>query len=200
MMTQFFVTGTCTGVGKTSYSVDRIRSWRAKGVTGVGLKPFATGDRGDAIRLQEAMEGELSLDEINPCCFASPMAPLMAAQKEGRGIPYDLILKHTVSLAEQFSHLVVEGAGGWMVPLTEEKMICDFAKELGFPVVIVGRAGLGTINQTLLTVEAVNRHGLGIQEIVLNRFPEDSEELANLNRDFLAQRTGAAVRLAQFMQ
>lgn len=200
MMTQFFVTGTCTGVGKTSYSVDWIRSWRAKGVNGVGVKPFATGDRSDAVRLQEAMEGVLSLDEINPCCFASAMAPLMAAQKEGGGIPYDLILKHTVSLAEQFTHLVVEGAGGWMVPLTEDKMICDFAKELGFPVVIVARAGLGTINQSLLTVEAVHRQGLGIHEIVLNRFPEDSEELSNLNRDYLARRTGVPVRLTKFMQ
>ncbi len=159
------------------------------------MKPFATGDRGDALRLQEAMEGELSLDEINPCCWAKPMAPWMAAQQEGGVIPYDVVFQHTVSLLEQFSEVVVEGAGGWLVPLTKEKMISDFAKELALPVIVVARAGLGTINQTLLTVESIFRQGLPIHEIVLNAFPEDDEKLARLNLEFLIQKTALSVRL-----
>ena len=194
-MSRFFITGTGTGVGKTSYTVDLIRTWRAAGDRGIGIKPFATGDREDALRLQEAMEGELSLDEINPCCFAEAMAPMMAAQKEGRAVPYELILNHTVSLAQQFSHVAIEGVGGWKVPLTVDKRIGDFAKALGFPVVIVARAGLGTINHTLLTVESIRSQGLEIYEIVLNRFPEESVELAQVNLEYLKQVAGVSVRL-----
>ncbi|MES2309573.1 MAG: dethiobiotin synthase [Verrucomicrobiota bacterium] len=194
-MSRFFITGTDTGIGKTSYSVDLIRAWKAEGISGVGLKPFASGDRGDAVRLQEAMEGVLSLEEINPVILERPLAPWMAATLEGREIPYEQVLAHTRALAQQFSHVLVEGAGGWLVPLTEEKMIRDFARELGFPVIIVARAGVGTINQTLLTVESIQREGLVIEKIVLNRFSEETEFIAELNQQFLSKKTGMNVEI-----
>jgi dethiobiotin synthetase len=199
-MARFFVTGTDTGIGKTSYVVDRILAWKKEGISGIGLKPFATGDREDALQIQRAMDGALSLDEINPVILQRPLAPFISAELEGREIPYDRILEYVKSISKDHSHVVVEGAGGWIVPLTREKMIRDFAKELGFPVIVVARAGLGTINHTLLTVESILRGGLSVEKVVLNLFPDENRETAELNQVYLSKKTSIPIEMRVLRQ
>ncbi len=163
MRTTVFITGTDTGVGKTFVTAALVRELRRAGVHAGAVKPFATGNRADARVLRAAMNGELSLEEINPVCFRRPLAPMMAAWLEGRRVPLRVRLP-----AKRFELLLVEGIGGWLVPLTERVTVADWAARQGWPILIVARAGLGTINHTLLTVESARRHGVKIAAVILN--------------------------------
>ncbi len=148
-----FVTGTDTGVGKTYFTCWLVRAWRRTGHDTAALKPIATGDREDALCLREAIGSRLSLDEINPVHFREPVAPLVAAQAEGRSIDFPMLNKGIREVRDRFSHVAVEGVGGWRVPLGEKYEVRDWARDLGLPVVVVARGSLGTLNHTLLTVE-----------------------------------------------
>jgi dethiobiotin synthetase len=158
-----FVTGTDTGVGKTFVTAALLRALRKAGVHAGAVKPFATGNREDAQVLRRAMDGELTLAEINPVFFRRPLAPMVAAILERRTVPLRARLPK-----RRFDLLLVEGIGGWLVPLTKRVMIADWVKRQGWPVIIVARAGLGTINHTLLTVEAARQRGVTILAVVLN--------------------------------
>lgn len=195
-MNYYFVTGTGTGVGKTTYTCSVLRNWRSQGYDAIGLKPFATGDREDAIQIQSAMQPtEVSLEEINPIFLNHPMAPLMAAEIEHRVIPYEAIVKQIQSKILGYTHGLVEGAGGWLVPLTKDKMISDFARDLGFPVIVIARGGLGTLNHTLLTIESIRKTGLPVEKIVLNCFPDESKELVKKNQQYLINSTHLCVEV-----
>jgi dethiobiotin synthetase len=167
---RFFVTGTDTGVGKTWFTAWLVRAWRRAGWDAVALKPIATGDRADAEALRAAMDGRLSLDEINPWHFKEPAAPLVAAQLEGRALDlgFDMLNRHVFSIADRFPHTLVEGVGGWRVPLGPGYDVRDWARDLGFPVVVVARGTLGTLNHTLLTVESITAAGATCAGVVLN--------------------------------
>ncbi|MBI5687518.1 MAG: dethiobiotin synthase [Verrucomicrobia bacterium] len=158
-----FITGTDTGVGKTFVTAALVRALRKADVHAGAVKPFATGSREDAKVLRAAMDGELTLGEINPVFFRRPLAPMVAARLEGRRVPLrvKLPMKH-------FELLLVEGIGGWLVPLTERVTVADWVARRGWPIIIVARAGLGTLNHTLLTVEAARQRGVQIAAVVLN--------------------------------
>jgi dethiobiotin synthetase len=173
-MPRFFITGTDTGVGKTWFTCWLVRSWRAEGHHAVGLKPISTGDRQDAALLQEASGHALTMDEINPVHFHEPAAPLIAAREENRGIDFTAQNKAIDAFRSRFSHLAVEGVGGWRVPLAPNYEVRDWARDLALPVVVVARAGLGTLNHTLLTVENIQRMGLTCAGIVLNAGAEEA--------------------------
>lgn len=158
-----FITGTDTGVGKTFVTAAVVRALRKAGVRAGAVKPFATGSRDDARVLRAAMDGELTLAETNPVFFKRPLAPMMAARLEGKRVPLSVKLSE-----KQFELLLVEGIGGWLVPLTERVTVADWVARHGWPIIIVARAGLGTINHTLLTVESVRRRGVGIAAVILN--------------------------------
>jgi dethiobiotin synthetase len=158
-----FVTGTDTGVGKTFVTAALVLALRKAGVRAGAVKPFATGNREDARALRAAMDDELTFAEINPVFFRRPLSPMVAAQLEGKPVPLRVRLPK-----RRFDLLLVEGIGGWLVPLTERVTVADWVKRQGWPVIIVARAGLGTINHTLLTVEAARRRGVPILAIVLN--------------------------------
>lgn len=164
----FFITGTDTGIGKTWFSAWLVRAWRAQGFPAAALKPIATGDRNDGVLLREASDRVLTLDEINPVHFLEPAAPLVAARAENRTIDFNALNQTVLELSQRFSPLAVEGVGGWRVPLAEKYEVRDWARDLGFPVVVVARPGLGTINHTLLTVEAIRAAGLTCAGVVLN--------------------------------
>jgi dethiobiotin synthetase len=171
-MPSFFITGTDTGVGKTYFTSWLVRSWRKSGLRAGGLKPVCTGDRADAEILHEASGTALSLDEINPHHFRVPAAPLVAAREENRVIDFPAEHRRIRDLAGRFDFLAVEGVGGWRVPLAPGYEIRDWARDLGFPVVVVARGTLGTLNHTQLTVESIRAAGLTCAGVVVNAGPE----------------------------
>ena len=194
-----FVTGTDTGVGKTRVTCQWVRRWRARGVQAVGLKPISTGDRDDALQLHEAAEAELTLDEVNPCVLPLPLAPWVAARQTGIGvdslIDFDRVAASVAEARRRFSHVAVEGIGGWLTPLAKGRTVREWAVELGLPVLVVAHAGLGTLNHVLLTVESIEKAGLPLLGIVLNHHREgDTPSLAaETNREALAAWTGVPV-------
>jgi dethiobiotin synthetase len=171
-MPSFFITGTDTGVGKTAFTCWLVRAWRAQGDEAAVLKPISTGDREDAKLLHAAAGPVLTLDEINPLHFLEPAAPLAAASAEKRSIDFAALNRGIKSVAARFSPLAVEGVGGWRVPLAPGYGVREWARDLGFPVVVVARGTLGTLNHTLLTVDSVRDAGLTCAGIVVNAGPE----------------------------
>ncbi|MCE0521560.1 MAG: dethiobiotin synthase [Methylacidiphilales bacterium] len=177
-MPGFFITGTDTGVGKTWFTCWLVRAWRAQGRTAAALKPISTGDREDGLRLRAASGDALSLDEINPLYFREPAAPLLAARAENRSIDFAALNQGIQAMRARFSHLAVEGIGGWRVPLAPGYDVRDWARDLGLPVVVVARGSLGTLNHTQLTVDSVRAAGLDCAGVVVNAGPEETAAVA----------------------
>jgi dethiobiotin synthetase len=189
-MPSFFITGTDTGVGKTYFTSWLVRMWRVQGRRAAGLKPVCTGDRVDAKILHKASGGDLSLDEINPHHFLAAAAPLVAARVENRGIDFKAENRRIRALGERLEFLAVEGVGGWRVPLAQGYEVRDWARDLGFPVVVVARGTLGTLNHTQLTVESIRAAGLTCAGVVVNAGPKkgaspDFELVRRTNLDLL---------------
>jgi dethiobiotin synthetase len=196
-MRGFFIAGTDTGVGKTEVSRALASALLQRGLAPQPLKPVETGcapdHPEDALALQQACGTSLSLDLICPYRFRLPAAPLVAAEAEGRHID----VAHLESIARQGDLMLVEAAGGLIVPLArfEGQVVTnlDFAQRLGLPVVLVGRAGLGTLNHCALSAAAVTARGLRLLGIVLNRVtPEDDPSVAS-NPRWVAELTGVPV-------
>jgi dethiobiotin synthetase len=185
-MKRLFITGTDTGVGKTWFTCWLVRQWRARGHDAVGLKPIAAGGREDAELLQAASGRTLTLDIINPVHLREPAAPLVAAREENRAIDFAALNAAVLRVAAHHSHVAVEGVGGWRVPLGPRFEVRHWARDLGLPVVVVARAGLGTLNHTLLTCESIRAMGLPCAGVVLNPGAEPDDLT-------LARRTNAAV-------
>lgn len=173
-MPGYFITGTDTGVGKTWFTSWLVRSWRRHGHDAAAVKPISTGDRDDALCLQEAMTSRLSLDEINPVHFREPAAPLLAARAENRTIDFDSLNRDLAAQAARFSHFAVEGVGGWRVPLAPDYDVRDWARDLALPVVVVALNRLGVLNHTLLTVDSIREAGLTCAGVVLNAGPNEA--------------------------
>ena len=179
------VIGTDTGIGKTYISALIIEELRKRGVSAVGLKPACSGSREDAERLWEANGGVLDLDVINPRWFQTPVAPLTAGRIEGGELKLDAMITQINGVRSDFEFTLVEGVGGWEVPLGEGFGIPEFAKELGLPVLIVAANWLGAINHTLLTVHAVRAAGLECLGVVLNHLQAERDVAVTTNRVIL---------------
>ena len=172
-MPHFFITGTDTGVGKTWFTCWLVRAWLTLGHDAAALKPISTGDREDARCLQNAIESRLTLDEINPLHFREPAAPLVAARAENRSLDFIAVNKAIRKMSVRFPYLAVEGVGGWRVPLAPDYGVREWAGDLGFPVIVVARGSLGTLNHTLLTVDSIRDAGLSCAGVVVNAGPEE---------------------------
>ncbi len=160
MGTIVFVTGTDTGVGKSLITALMVHLARSSGLSAMAMKPFATGDLSDAKLLQMAQEGALTLEEITPYFFKKPVAPLVACQLEGRRISKTAVLRKIRAIQAKCEVLFVEGCGGILVPLGKEFSILDLIEELECHLLVVAADRLGTINHTLLTVNALQSRGL----------------------------------------
>lgn len=195
-MRGLFVTATDTGVGKTEVACALLAAARAGGLDAVGMKPaqsgLVPGEPSDAERLRAASDGVEPLEAICPYAFTPPLAPALAARLEGRTISLERILEGARALAARHQAVLVEGAGGLLVPLTERETYADLAVALALPVLIVARAGLGTVNHTALTVEALRRRGLAVAAIVLNRTAEGDDPSVPHNAGEIARATGIA--------
>jgi len=164
-----FLTGTGTGVGKTFVAIELLHWLRSRGIRAVGMKPICCGDREDARRLHAASGEGISIEELNPVWLQSPVAPSVAAQIEQVEIDLGRIRDCFRNLSERFDTVIVEGVGGWLVPITEELFVGDFAKELELPVAIVAANRLGCLNHVMLTLESVQRRGLVCAGVILNQ-------------------------------
>jgi dethiobiotin synthetase len=164
----YFITGTDTGVGKTYVTALLTRALRSAGLDTVALKPISCGDREDAESLRNAIGGELPLDAINPLWFDAPAAPLVAAREEGRTIERANLRDWYTALRQSRKSLLVEGVGGWLVPVAEGLGGAEFAAIFDLPVVIVVANRLGCINHTLLTIESVRTRGFTCAGLIIN--------------------------------
>jgi dethiobiotin synthetase len=170
MSKNFFITGTDTGVGKTHVTALLLAELRRRGIRAAAMKPIACGRDGrhDAEIFAALMNGEQPLDVINPVYLRSPLAPMVAASVEKKQINLAVVRKCFRILASEYSVVLVEGAGGLLVPIKRNYFVADLARSLRLPVVIVGRLGLGTINHTLLTCRQARAMGLSVAGVVLN--------------------------------
>lgn len=182
-----FVTGTDTGVGKTSFTVWLLQRLRARGLRCAGYKPICCGDRADAVQLLAASSAGLTIDEVNPVWLQTPAAPLTAALVEKREIDPAALRDGFVRLSERFDFVAIEGVGGWMVPITSDYFTNDLAADLGQPVIVVALNRLGCLNHTLLTVRSVAAAGLRCAGVVFNHFGAESDIAVSTNAEILGR-------------
>lgn len=165
---QLFITGTDTDAGKTHVTQMLLEALKSRGERAAGVKPFCCGGRQDSHLLHQASAEGLTLDEINPVWLKTPASPYAAALIENRTLDFTALQDACKQLATKVDHLLVEGVGGWEVPLTPHYTSADFAEELGLPVLLVVNNKLGALNHTLLTVKNILARGLSCMGIVLN--------------------------------
>jgi dethiobiotin synthetase len=192
-----FITATDTGVGKTEVACALVRGHRARGLDVGAMKPAQSGhepgEASDADRLRAAAGEADPAELVCPYTFAAPLAPAVAARLEGQSVSLPRILEAARALAARHAALVVEGAGGLMTPLTDRETYADLAVALGLPVLVVGRAGLGTVNHLALTCEALRARGLAVHGIVLNRLSPSGDPSEPHNPAQIERLTGSRV-------
>jgi dethiobiotin synthetase len=194
----FFVTGTDTGVGKTRVAVALIGGLVNSGKRVVGMKPVASGCESragglvndDALALIAASNVNVRYEEVNPYCFAPAIAPHIAARQAGVVIDRAYIRTSYESLAARADCIVVEGAGGWLVPVTPDATMADIARDCGLPVVLVVGLRLGCINHALLTAQSIALTGLELAGWVANdpapAMPERAASVAEITKRIAA--------------
>ncbi len=189
MANGLFITGTDTGVGKTWISAGIMSLLKAQGQSVIGMKPVASGcevtEHGlrneDALILQQ--QGSIDIDyvQINPYAFAPAIAPHIAAQQAGITINIQEIENKYQELTQQAEWVIVEGVGGWQVPLNDDETVADLAVALALPVILVVGMRLGCINHALLSAAAIERSGLQLAGWIANQIdPEMAEQKQNL--------------------
>lgn len=172
-MIGFFVIGTDTGVGKTLISCALLHRFAARGQRVIGMKPVAAGrdadgQNDDVVALQLAGNVEADVALRNPFCFASAIAPHLAARQESVTIGLQRIIDSFAALRQLADVVIVEGAGGFIVPLNDTEDSADLAVRLGLPIILVVGMRLGCLNHTLLTVQAIAARGLTLAGWVAN--------------------------------
>ena len=187
-MSGILVTGTDTGVGKTAVAAGLTALLRGEGFRVAAMKPAETGHTGpgwpaDAACLREASGLDLPRATVVPFVFAEPLAPNVAARGEGRPVDPLALDAAYAELAAGHDLVVVEGAGGLSVRITDDLDHADLARRWGLPVLVVARAGLGTLNHTLLTVSYAHQRGLRVLGVVVNGMPSRPDAAAATNPD-----------------
>lgn len=197
-----FVTGTDTGVGKTVVAAGLVAALKRSGYDVGVMKPVATGGvkrreglvSQDAEFLAHVADAPELLHVISPIVLSEPLAPTVAARRAGIEIDLDLVWSAFAEIEAAHDVVVVEGIGGLMVPIVEGYRVADLAGRLGLPLVVVARPGLGTINHTLLTVEAAQSRGLRLLGIIINGLDAETATVAEeTNPEELSRETGLPI-------
>jgi dethiobiotin synthetase len=203
----FFVTGTDTGCGKTEITLGLMRLLQDQGYQVLGFKPVAAGAEqsgeglrnDDALRIQDAGSLAVPYELVNPYCFEQPIAPHLAAAEAGRLIRRDAIRNCFEALTELADVVIVEGAGGWRVPLSDDLEVADLPALLRIPALLVVGLRLGCLNHTLLSADAILDKGCGFAGWIANRLDpkmlRPGDNLATLDERIPAPRLGAVERL-----
>ena len=192
-MRGLFVTATDTGVGKTIVAASLLAALRARGERVAAFKPVVTGtddppdpDWPPDDALLAAAAG-MRAQDVAPARFGPPVSPHLAAELAGAPLDPAALRGACAARAAQADTVVVEGVGGLLVPLTPDYLVRDLARDLGLPLVIAARTGLGTINHTLLTLEAARTVGLVVAGVVLTPWPEQPSMMERDNRATIAR-------------
>lgn len=187
MKAGIFITGTDTDVGKTVVASGLAMVLKDRGLKVGVMKPVATGCYGDDARLvshDAAFLMEAAQNEYpplsSPSRFRNPLSPNVAAMLEKKEVDVSRILKSYRELQKLYDFMIVEGIGGLMVPLKKDYYVANLIRDMQLPVVIVSYAGLGSINHTLLTVDAAVIRGLELRGIIFNRVSVTNYSLAEL--------------------
>lgn len=186
-MKGFFITGTDTNVGKTHIAAMLVRALRRAGENAIGFKPICCGPRDDADILAAA--SDLAVNDVNPVWLRPPVAPYTASMIEGRMVDLALIRETFARLAAAHT-VIVEGAGGWLVPVERGYSMADMAIEFALPVIVVTDNRLGCINHTLLTIQAIHAAGLKCAGIILNHTSTAEDAATVTNRAVLEELAG----------
>ena len=195
----FFVTGTDTGVGKTLVAVTLVRALAAQGTRVAVMKPVAAGTvktpegefNDDALELLAASNVKAAYEDVNPWLLTTPASPHLAARHDGVSIGAEKVLTAFRRLAAASDVVMVEGAGGWLAPISSVATMADIAAQLALPVIFVVGMRLGCLNHALLTREAIRSYGLPFAGWIANKMHSEMA-LAGANIDSLASRFGAA--------
>lgn len=186
MSKAYFVTGTDTGVGKTTVTCALLAAAKTRGLTTLALKPVASGceetedglRNDDALALQAVMTASLSYQEINPVALRAPLSPHLAAAAAGRRLTLMQIAGYCRGTLMQKADLkLVEGAGGWRVPVSDRELLSGLPRLLGTPVILVVGIRLGCINHAILTAEAILKDGVRLAGWVANIVDPDMAAL-----------------------
>lgn len=202
-----FVTGTDTEVGKTRISTGLIAVLQKQGVKAAGMKPVASGcdwidgqwQNEDALAMIAQSHVSLPYPLINPYAFEPAIAPHIAASRVNTKIDISEIKQHFEQIKTEADAVVVEGAGGWLVPLNQTETMADLAVALDLPIVLVVAIKLGCINHALLSVESIQQRGLRIAGWVANHLDEQGESaeiIDTLKQHIAAPCLGVVPRLA----
>jgi len=194
----YFVTGTDTGIGKTAISLGLMACLQARGRTVAGMKPVASGcEQGaaglvnaDALALQRQSSVQLPYALVNPYAFEPPIAPHIAASRAGVAIELEPVRLACAAIASRTECVVVEGVGGWLVPLNATQTVADMARALALPVVLVVGIRLGCLNHALMSAAAIEASGLGFAGWVAN-LPQAGVDCARENIEALRARLAA---------
>jgi dethiobiotin synthetase len=182
----FFVTGTDTDVGKTVIAAAIARHLRVQRLRVGVCKPVATGCprrreglvSEDAELLAHHADSPFPLDVICPVRYAEPVAPAVAAGRSGEPLDWAAVGRSLATISQESDVMIVEGAGGVLVPIDDRYSMLDLMAALALPAIIVARASLGTINHTLLTVRALRSANVPIAGIIINRYPGENASVA----------------------
>ncbi len=180
----FFVSGIDTNVGK-SYATGYIAAqWNREGIRTITQKLIQTGNEGvsEDIELHRRIMGCGLLEEDRsgltmPEIFTYPCSPHLASEIDGRDIDFHKIRTATETLSENYDAVLLEGAGGLMVPLTRDMLTIDYVSEMNYPLILVTSGRLGSINHTLLSLEAVKSRGISLKMLVFNGYPKENDSV-----------------------
>ena len=188
-----FITGTDTGIGKTYTATLVLRLLRGSGVSCAGMKPIRCGDRRDAELLLAAGSDGATIEDINPIWLKTPAAPVVGSLIGKTDIHIENMLAAFHALQNRVKHVIVEGAGGWMVPISPDYFISDLAVAMKLAVLVVAYNRLGCLNHSALTVQSVVGHGLRCVGLVLNNAQGIGDIAALTNADTLRKILDVAV-------
>ncbi|WP_318440985.1 dethiobiotin synthase [Photobacterium leiognathi subsp. mandapamensis] len=188
MTNAFFLTGTDTEVGKTVSSRAILQAASQRNIKMAGYKPVASGSddtpdglrNSDALFIQEASPVELTYEEVNPYTFKEPVSPHLAAEREGKRIDFDVLSEGLAKLKAKSDVVLVEGAGGWRVPVTHTDCLSSWVKREKLPVILVVGVKLGCLSHAMLTAEAIKADGLELVGWVANRVNPGTENYAEI--------------------
>ena len=186
-MRNFIVTGTDTEAGKTYVSCLIVKALRERGVNAAGFKPVACGDRQDARLLREAGPEGLTLDELNPVFLKNATCPDVAAKLENTQVDEDAIRRAYEALAATHDCVLVEGVGGWEVPIAAGRRFSDMAADFHLPILLVIGNKLGAINHALLTLDAIKARGLECLGIIFNNVKDEWDTACVTNRSMIEE-------------
>jgi dethiobiotin synthetase len=196
-----FITGTDTGVGKTVVACGFARSFRQQGLSVGVLKPVETGCRReggrliprDGLALIEASGTDEAVENVVPYCLEAPLAPLSAAREEGVELKLERIFQILDRMPGKYEFIIVEGAGGLMVPLREHFFFIDLIKASELPCLIVAANRLGVINHTLLSIQALRDRGIAVLGVVLNQLMREGDPSCASNASTISRLAGVEV-------